>query len=962
MAVDGLGHLFIADTFNNVIREVILSTGMITTIAGGGTSGYDPGGPSVSATAVELDNPVGLALDGSGNLFIADSGYNVIREATPASGGFFANGGTIATIAGTYNNGLGGYGGDGGLASVAQLNGPEGVAVYGTKASKVLLVADSNNNRIREIIPGTSGFTNATIMTVAGDGTPGDAGSGSATTAELDDPFGIAVDGPNLLIADSGNNMVREVLPGTGGFANATIMPFAGNGGSGSSGDGGLATSAQLASPQGLAVDDASGDVWIADSGNNLIRKVYSQSSSPAPGVISTVVGGNGGLIYASDIGLARNATLANPDGIVVDPMGDVFIADENFSVVREIIASTGKMITIAGTGEAGALSSGNLAIAAELDDPAGLALDAAYGLDDLFIADSGNNEIREINLSGGTIKTVAGNGTSGYSGDGGTATSAELDNPTGVEVDSHGDILIADTGNNLIREVLANGTITTVAGGGSSPSPTYAGPAAGVMLSGPADVAFDPDGSGDFFISDTGNDVIREVVGGMISTLVGAGPPVAGSEPTSSSSGDGGPPTSALLSAPSALVVDSLGDIDIADSQNNAIRQVLSGKLLAVAPAPALITVSDPGGTYDGQSFPATATVTGLSGSAGASLEGASPSLNYFSGTHTLAQIDKLTPLPGPPSQAGSYTVEASFAGSADYASSVALATFAIAQAIPIVSVSDSGGTYDGKPFPATATVQGLSGPAASSLEGVSASLTYYRGAGITFPLAGPPSQAGFYTVVASFAGSTDYTGGSDQGTFTILKATPQLAWATPSPIPYGTPLGAGELDATSGVPGTFAYSPAAGTIADVGNNKLSAMFAPGDATDYTTATTTSTLTVTKANTELVLEHPVLSKKSVVLTAQIEPVSPGASVPTGTAVFELLTKKGKKTMAGKRWTVDFDGGDAILTVSLDTVRNHPILILYGGDSNYQRSTVTSPTLTRKGLKLSASHNSSRIR
>ena len=585
VAVDHIGHLFIADTFNNVIRRVDLKSGMITTIAGNGIAAYL--GDGGQATAAELNNPVGIALDGS-NLLIADSGNNVIREVMPGTTGL--TDGTITTVAGKYNNGLGGYSGDRGPAANAQLNGPEGIAVGATGN---LFIADSGNNLVREVKPGQSDglFSDGIITTVAGDGTAGSAGEtgeGQATDAELDDPSGVVVAGGGvILIADSDNDVIRQVNLSTG-----VITTVAGNGGSGDGGDGGQATAAQLSLPEGLAVD-GSGDFFIADSGNNAVREVS------ATGVITTVAGGNGGLQYSNETGPATAATLANPDGIVVDSQGDLFIADSGFNVVQQVIESpstatalklaVGDIITIAGDGAQGNIGNGVLATDAALDDPVGLAIfwPDGSGPEELLIADSANNVIREVNLTTGVITTVAGDGTQGYTGDGAAATGAELNDPNGIAVDASGNIYIADQQNNIVREVVgATGDITTVAGNGTAGYAGDKGPATAAELSDPTGLALDD--SGDLFIADTANNVIREV---NLSTKVIT--TVAGAGPASGFGGDGGPPASALLDSPSAVAVDSWGDIYIADAGNNVVREVSSGQLVTVMPAPLTVTAS---------------------------------------------------------------------------------------------------------------------------------------------------------------------------------------------------------------------------------------------------------------------------------------------------------------------------------------------------------------------------------
>jgi sugar lactone lactonase YvrE len=279
------------------------------------------------------------------------------------------------------------------------------------------------------------------ITTVAGNGTQGYSGDGGpATSAQLGDPTGVAVDSQgDLFIADPNNEVVREV--NTQGI----ITTVAGNGTYGYSGDGGPATSAQLRSPQGVAVD-SQGDLFITDANNNVVREVSPQ------GIITTVAG-NGTYGYSGDGGPATSAQLNFPYGVAVDSQGDLFIADEFNHAVREV-NTQGIITTVAGTGTRGYSGDGGPATSAQLNGPHGVAVDSQGHL---LIADEGNSAVREVSPQG-IITTVAGNGTQGYSGDGGPATSAQLNSPSGVAVDSQGHLFIADEGNSDVREVSAAG------------------------------------------------------------------------------------------------------------------------------------------------------------------------------------------------------------------------------------------------------------------------------------------------------------------------------------------------------------------------------------------------------------------------------------------------------------------------------------------------------------------------
>ena len=333
-----------------------------------------------------------------------------------------------------------------------------------------------------------------TITTVAGNGYGSDGGGfsgdgGAAISAELKLPYGVAVDtSGNFFIADSNNNRIRKVS------ANGIITTVAGNGIAGFAGDGGLATLASLSYPFGVAVD-ASGNLFIADSNNHLIRKVLTS------GIITTVAGG--GTVGLGDGGPATSAIVADPLGIAVDAAGNLFIAEWEDNRIRKV--STSGIITTVAGGGTGGLGDGGPATSAKLSGPGSVAVDT-FG--NLFIADSGNNRIRKVS-TGGIIMTVAGGGTGGL-GDGGSAISAELDDPGGVAVDTSGNLFIADGGNNRVRKVSASGTITTVAGDGTQGLSGDGGPATSAALNNPTRVAMDV--SGNLFIADEGNNRIREV------------------------------------------------------------------------------------------------------------------------------------------------------------------------------------------------------------------------------------------------------------------------------------------------------------------------------------------------------------------------------------------------------------------------------------------------------------------
>ncbi len=477
VAVDASGNLYIADSENYVVRKV--SNGMIATIAGNGTNPAIFSGDNGPAVNAVLGFPFSVAVDRTGNLYIVAAG--VIRK---------ISNGVITTFAGTY--GTTGYAGDNGPAASATFDYPAGVAV---DASGDVYIADMDNNAIRKVSKGL-------ITTFAGNGTSGYSGdNGPPAGAELNHPNGVAVDASgNVYIADAGNARIRKV-------SNGAIATIAGGAGV-SFGDNGPATRAALYQPRDVAVD-ASGNVYIADTLENTIRKV-------SHGVITTVAG-NGTFGYSGDNGPAASAALNQPYGVAVDASGNVYIADTNNSVVRKV--SSGVITTLAGNGTYGYSGDNGPAASAQLCAPTGVAVDKAGNV---YIADVNCSVVRKV--SNGVITTFAGNGTRGYSLLNGPASGAELNSPVAVAADASGNVYIADAGidMNAVFEV-SNGVITTFAGNGTNGYWGDGGPAADAGLFAPSGVAVDS--SGDVYISETGPvSVIREVSGGIIATVAGDG------------------------------------------------------------------------------------------------------------------------------------------------------------------------------------------------------------------------------------------------------------------------------------------------------------------------------------------------------------------------------------------------------------------------------------------------------
>ncbi|HXN29936.1 MAG TPA: choice-of-anchor D domain-containing protein, partial [Candidatus Acidoferrales bacterium] len=560
VALDGAGNLYIADIGNSIVRRVNLTSGIITTYAGTpGSAGFPSN--NVLATSTSLNGPIALAVDTGGDLFIADQNANVVCRVDATSK-------NITIVAGT---GALGFSGDGGPATAATLQVPEGVAV---DSAGNLYIADSENARIREVFSPTNPNTPNQITTIVGNGTFGFNGDGAATSIELTNPFGLFVDpaSGNLWIADFWSDRVR--------MYNATTKVVSTVVGSGAVGDGGPATSASLYYPRNPALD-TNGDLYLVDAQNNRVREI-----SAADQTISTVVGTGipcaRPALPCGDGGPAANASLFMPRTVTIEPSGTLLVADDGDNRIREVDGSTGIITTIVGSGNLCAApfstcGDGGPALSASLNDARGAVLDTAGNL---YFVDAQDNRVREVDTSG-TITTVAGNGPDGnapvgcnaagnLSGDGGPAVDATLDCPLGLDIDASGNLYVADTDNNVIRKI-DTGTpriITTIAGTGAAGHSGDGGLATSATLNTPDRVSVN--GAGNFFISDSGNNVIRRVDGTskIITEFAGTGNFAFG--------GDGGPAVSASFATPVGVVVTPQGNMYVGDVFNNRIRKVL--------------------------------------------------------------------------------------------------------------------------------------------------------------------------------------------------------------------------------------------------------------------------------------------------------------------------------------------------------------------------------------------------
>ena len=591
---DKKGHLYIADRKNHVVRKID-SKGIITTIAGNGTAGFSgDGGPARKAS---LNFPSGLAMDSKGNLYISDRSNNRIRVVTPK--------GIISTFAG---NGMEGYGGDAGPALKAKIDRPFGLAI---DKKDNLFIADRRNNRVRKVTP--SGI----ITSVAGDGGfffMGD--NGPAYRASIAGPTGVAVDNQgNVYIADRNNNRIRIV------DRQGMIRTIAGTGQQHYNGEAELARDTNLYLPFGVTLD-TEGRLLIIDRSHYRIRRI-----DPSKGTIETVAG-NGQKQFAGDGGPATGANLNFPHGMVVDKEGNLIFSDKGHYRIRKISPS-GIIQTIAGSGTRGNIGNGGPALEASLYGVTSLKLNnkgelyfispsgfvsiirkidnngivheflqtgdpnylktlkalKSQGLsmkseivmitqfsdivfdknDNIYVSDRINHQIRKIDHDGNTT-TIAGTGSSDFTGDGGPAVKATFRDPQALVMDAAGNLYIGDSANNLIRKIDTKGIVSTIAGNGEHKDTGDGGPALKAGIRSMDYLAISP--AGELHIVGFNTHRIRKITkDGNIVTVAGKG--------FQGYFGDGGPATKAMLKQPSAIAFDAKGNMYISDMGNNRIRKV---------------------------------------------------------------------------------------------------------------------------------------------------------------------------------------------------------------------------------------------------------------------------------------------------------------------------------------------------------------------------------------------------
>lgn len=543
IAIHPDGSLYLVDGYTNTIRKVG-SSGLISTVAGNGQSDFSgDGGPAANA-GFNFRNaaPAPMAFDGNGNLYVVDAALIGGSFAAPIRVRKIDAQGIVTTVAGTGSQGSGG---DEGPATAAAFQAISGIAI---DPSGNLYVADTIDHRIRRVSP------DGVIHAYAGTRNPNGNGlgdGGPALNANLTTLAGLAADSQgNLFLVDE--RRIRKVTSGPSISVppyslDALISTVAGNGFFGISGDGGPATAAMLNLPNGVAVD-SQGNLYVADSNNLRVRRVN------AAGMIDTVAGS--GLRGSTGDGAAATAASLNfMLNIALDNAGNIFIPDQIQGTIRQV-DSSGTIKTIAGGGVSPA--DGIPAAKARLE----IFRVARDRTGNLFIA--GSTKIRKIDVSG-IVTTVAGNGVVGFSGDGGPATNAQLNFPSGMAFDAAGNLFFTDSGSHRVRRISPDGTITTVAGIGVAGFSGDGGPAVNAMLSLQVGGGLAVDSAGNLFIADVLNNRVRMVdANGMIITVAGDGPGV-----------DGGPAATASLIGPTDVALDPAGNLYIAESALSRIRKV---------------------------------------------------------------------------------------------------------------------------------------------------------------------------------------------------------------------------------------------------------------------------------------------------------------------------------------------------------------------------------------------------
>jgi sugar lactone lactonase YvrE len=859
------------------------------------------------------------------------------------------------------------------------------------------VVVASATGALATFIPGTiSTVAGNTAWIYSGDGYP-------ATQSSIFLPFGLAVDAAgDIFLADSSNNRIRRVDAVTG-----LISTVAGNGLVGSSGDGGPATSATLSGPSSVALDPA-GNLYIADSSNNLIRRIDAFT-----GIIATVAGSRSLHGYSGDQGLATAAALNTPNGLALDPSGNLVFADTGNNVIRRVDAATGVITTVAGNGAAVFGGDNGLATAASLNNPWGVLL-APTG--ELYIADQNNNRVRMVSTAG-MITTVAGTGLAGLSGDNGPATAASLNVPAGLALDAAGNLYIADSGNNRVRKVSgATGNITTIAGNGSLSFDGDNGPATISGLYGPYTLALDTQGS--LFIADVFHNRIRKVAAnagtlifppmrvGRVSTPEiqtiendGNAPLDPQSLTALSQSQIDAPNTTCVQGSPVAPSASCVLSVAFAPTMTGQLVSGQVNMLSDAANSPSLLTVegqvlnTDPTTVTLTSSANPSATGTPVTFTVATASAGSTPTgdITLFDGsivlgTATLNKQGSIT-FTVPNLSAGQHTLSAAYPGDSSNAageSTPLVQTVQDPQAATVTVLTTSASPIDaGTALHLTATVSVAT--AGSGTGAIVGNVSFSDGArflglgavsnGVA-TLTVSSLTVGTHALTAAYVGSSGYSASTSAVvTETVNLATTHLVVSSSaSPSNAGAPLTLTATIVSSGGTPTGSITFLDGS-ASLGTGKLNAqgiatLVVPGNiwtpATHALSATYAGDPFDGSSSSQPVAQIVNLATSTLLLAASANPSPLGASISfTATATSNGGTPTG---------SVQFlDGGNAVGSATLNasgiatwsnsalSIGTHSITVSYAGDT-YDSPGTSAPLIemiqpTATSINISSSAN-----
>jgi sugar lactone lactonase YvrE len=828
LVVDGKGDLFIAYPDNSEVFEIVAAGGVISSTS-----------PVITLPApVGGWGPGGVTVDGSGNVFVADAGRSTLFE-VPAAGGYT----TVKTID-TATNGA--------ETVAADRNGD--VFFIGNFGQVLFEISASGNySTVNLLAIGFSGQYFGMAVDDHGNIFIGDAATSlvyelplervnfgsqavGSPSAPISMPFNISLSGPTTIgsvailttgsagrdFSDAGSstcvaatypNSINCVVnvsfsPLASGLRRGAVVFFDGTGkvlasvpisgvGTGPQiaflpGTQTILASGSFISPSGVAVD-ASGNVFIADSGKTAVTEALAA----------------GGYTTVNTLG----SGFSQPAGVAIDGSGNLFIADSGNSAVKEIAAVGGyTTVTTLGSG---------------FSQPAGIALD---GGGNVFVADAGNNAVYEI-LAAGSYTTINTLGSGFHS-------------PTGVAVDASGNVFVADSGNNSVKEILAVGDFTTINTLGSG----FAKPV-GVAV----------DGSGSVYVTDATNDAVYAI-------------PAFGGYTTVTPLGTG-------FNNPAGIVVDGSGNVLVADRGNLALKKLdfADPPSLTFATTPVASTSIDSPRTVEIQNIGnQTLALTGLSFPI--DFPEGSGDANSCTGSSSLS-----------PGQQCDLRIDFTPLSQGTLSESVTLTDNALNVVGATQSIHVSGAVQSTPSItwatPATiAFGTALSATQLNATASVPGTFAYNPGLGSVL-------SAGSHLLSVTFTptDTTDYTSATSGVTLTVSQATPVIKW-TPAPLQVGSFLGAAQLDATANVPGTFAYTPGSGSVLSAGSHLLSVTFTPTDTTDYTSATSSVTLTVSQASPVIAWTPAPLQIGSSLGAAQLDATAnvPGTFIytpPSGTVI-----------------------------------------------------------------------------